>query len=72
MTLRGYGAMCTSVIGAIFGFEALWLYSKLDAIEAMYCAMVIGMVACTVFMFATEKRDRHGAQTKSRRNVNNK
>ena len=40
MTLRGYGAMITGVLGAIFGFDCLWTLTQMDAFEAFFVAMM--------------------------------
>jgi len=56
MTIRGYGAMATGVLGAIFGFDALWNFTQMDAIKALFLAMFVGLVAVVVYAFATEPR----------------
>lgn len=58
MTLRGYGAMITGVLGAIFGFDCLWTLTQMDAFEAFFVAMMIGFVATVVYLFATEPKSR--------------
>lgn len=61
MSLRGYGAMITGVLGAIFGFDALWNFTNMDAIEALFLAMFVGLVAVVVYAFATEPKSRRRA-----------
>lgn len=56
MTIRGYGALATGVLGAIFGFDALWNFTQMDAIEAFFAALFIGFVAVVVYDFATEPK----------------
>ena len=56
MTIRGYGAMATGVLGAIFGFDALWNFTQMDAIKAFFLAMCIGFVFAVIYLFATEPR----------------
>lgn len=54
--MRIYGAMATGILGAVFGFDILWNFSQMDAIEDFFIAMVIGFIAVTVYLFATEPR----------------
>lgn len=61
MTIRGYGAMITGVLGAIFGFDILWTLTQLDAFEAFFLAMFIGFVAVVVYALATEPKSRSRA-----------
>lgn len=61
MSLRGYGAMITGVLGAIFGFDILWTLTQMDAFEAFFLAMFVGFVAVVVYAFATEPKSRRRA-----------
>ena len=56
MTIRGYGAFATGILGAVFGFDVIWNLTKLDAFEAFFVAMFIGFAAVAVYMFATEPK----------------
>ena len=56
MTIRGYGAFATGILGAVFGFDAIWNLTQMDAIEAFFVALFIGFVAVVVYDFATEPR----------------
>lgn len=56
MTIREYGAICTATLGAIFGFELIWSLTAIDAVEAAFLALLIGIFAAIVFTFATEPR----------------
>ena len=56
MTLREYGAFATGILGAVFGFDAIWNLTQMDAIEAFFIALFIGFVAVGVYLFATEPR----------------
>ena len=54
--IRAYGAMATGILGAVFGFDILWNFSQMDAIEDFFLAMVIGFIAVAVYLFATEPK----------------
>ena len=56
MTIREYGGFATGVLGAIFGFDILWNFTQMDAIEAFFIELFIGFVAVGVYLFATEPR----------------
>ena len=56
MTIREYGAVCTATLGSIFGFELIWSLTTIDAIEAAFLALLIGIACAIVYAFLTEPR----------------
>lgn len=56
MSIRGYGAVVTGVLGSIFGFDLLWVFTDMEAISAMFTALLIGIFMAIVFVFITEPR----------------
>ena len=56
MKLREYGIITTGVIGAVFGFDLLWNLTKMEAFDAMFTAMIIGIFAAFAFVLITEPR----------------
>lgn len=59
MSIRGYGMACTGVLGSIFGFDLIWNMTQMDAIEAAFTALIIGIFMAIVFVFITEPRKKH-------------
>ena len=64
MKLREYGVICTGVLGSIFGFDLIWNLTQMDAIEAAFTAMIIGIFAAFAFVLITEPRERSDKRTK--------
>ena len=64
MSIRGYGMACTGVLGAVFGFDLIWNLTQMDAIEAAFTAMIIGIFAAFAFVLITEPRERSEKRTK--------
>ena len=64
MKLREYGIITTGVIGAVFGFDLLWNLTKMEAFDAMFTAMIIGIFLAVGFVFITEPRERSDKRTK--------
>lgn len=56
MSIRGYGMACTGVLGSIFGFDLIWNLTQMDAIEAAFTALIIGIFAAFAFILITEPR----------------
>lgn len=56
MSIRGYGMACTGVLGSIFGFDLIWNLTQMDAIEAAFTAMIIGIFAAFAFVLITEPK----------------
>ena len=56
MSIRGYGATVTGVLGSIFGFDLIWNLTQMDAIEAAFTALIIGIFAAFAFVLITEPR----------------
>lgn len=64
MKLREYGVITTGVLGAVFGFDLLWNLTKMEAFDAMFAAMIIGIFLSIGFAFITEPRERSDKRTK--------
>lgn len=64
MKLREYGVICTGVLGAVFSFDLLWNLTKMEAFDAMFTAMIIGIFLSIGFAFITEPRERSDKRTK--------
>lgn len=47
---------CTGVLGSIFGFDLIWNLTQMDAIEAAFTALIIGIFAAFAFVLITEPR----------------
>ena len=56
MTIREYGAVCTATLGSIFGFELIWSLTAIDAIEAAFLALLIGIACAIVYAALTEPK----------------
>ena len=56
MSIRGYGMACTGVLGSIFGFDLIWNLTRMDAIEAAFTALIIGIFAAFAFVLITEPK----------------
>lgn len=56
MSIRGYATLATAVMGSIFGFEMIWNFTTMEAIGAMFTALLIGIFAACAFIFITEPR----------------
>lgn len=56
MSIRGYGMACTGVLGSIFGFDLIWNLTQMDAIEAAFTALIIGIFAAFAFVLITEPK----------------
>ena len=56
MKLREYGIITTGVLGAVFGFDLIWNLTQMDAIEAAFTAMIIGIFAAFAFVLITEPK----------------
>lgn len=57
MSIRSYGAVTTGVLGGVFGFDLLWVFTEMEAFHAMFAAMMIGLFMALGFVFATEPRE---------------
>lgn len=64
MSIRGYGATVTGVLGSVFGFDMIWIFTDMEAISAMFTAVIIGIFAACIFVFATEPRRTAGMAQK--------
>jgi len=56
MSIRGYGAVCTATLGSIFGFELIWALTAIDAIEAAFLALLIGIACAIIYVALTEPK----------------
>ena len=56
MKLREYGVITTGVLGAVFSFDLIWNLTKMEAFDAMFTAMIIGISAAFAFVLITEPR----------------
>lgn len=56
--------MATGILGSIFGFDLLWEFTRMEAISAMFTAVIIGIFAACTFVFATEPRRTAGMAQK--------
>ena len=56
MSIRGYGTVMTFIVGAIFSFDAIWNLTNMEAIGAMFFALLIGIFAAIAFVFLTEPK----------------
>lgn len=56
MSIRSYGAITTGILGSIFGFDLLWGLTQMEAIGALFTALLIGIFAACAFVFLTEPR----------------
>lgn len=56
MKLREYGIITTGVLGAVFSFDLIWNMTSMEAFDAMFTAMIIGIFAAFAFILITEPR----------------
>lgn len=56
MKLREYGVITTGVLGAVFSFDLIWNMTSMEAFDAMFTAMIIGIFAAFAFILITEPR----------------
>ena len=56
MKLREYGVITTGVLGAVFSFDIIWNMTSMEAFDAMFTAMIIGIFAAFAFILITEPR----------------
>lgn len=56
MKLREYGVISTGVLGAVFSFDLIWNMTSMEAFDAMFTAMIIGIFAAFAFILITEPR----------------
>lgn len=56
MKLREYGVITTGVLGAVFSFDIIWNLTKMEAFDAMFTAMIIGIFAAFAFVLITEPK----------------
>jgi len=66
MSIRGYGAMTTGVIGAIFSFDMIWNLTNMEALHGAFMALLIGFAMAGAFMFLTEPKETKAATPASR------
>ena len=64
MKLREYGVITTGVLGAVFSFDLIWNMTSMEAFDAMFAAMIIGIFLSIGFAFITEPRERSDKRTK--------
>lgn len=64
MKLREYGVITTGVLGAVFSFDIIWNMTSMEAFDAMFTAMIIGIFLSIWFVFLTEPRERSEKRTK--------
>ena len=64
MKLREYGVITTGVLGAVFSFDIIWNLTRMEAFDAMFMAMIIGIFLSIGFAFITEPRERSDKRTK--------
>lgn len=64
MKLREYGVITTGVLGAVFSFDIIWNMTSMEAFDAMFTAMIIGIFLAVGFVFITEPRERSYKRTK--------
>lgn len=64
MKLREYGIITTGVLGAVFSFDIIWNMTSMEAFDAMFTAMIIGIFLAVGFVFITEPRERSDKRTK--------
>ena len=48
--------MATGVLGSIFGFDLLWEFTQMEAVGAMFTALIIGIFAAFAFVLITDPR----------------
>jgi len=56
MSIRSYGAVITGVLMSIFSFDLLWGLTQIEAIGAMFTALLFGIFAACAFVFLTEPK----------------
>lgn len=62
--MRVYTTTMTALVASIIGFDVLWCFTAMDAIEIFFLALCLGFVMAAAFLLLTERRKtKHGRPT---------
>lgn len=53
--MKMYSAALTGWCFAVIGFDVMWIFTDMDAFEALFMAMMVGFVGAVAFLMVTEK-----------------
>lgn len=53
--MKTYSAALTGWCSAVIAFDVAWIFTDMDAFEALFMAMMVGFVGAVAFLMITEK-----------------